>query len=254
MRRIFIHATHRAVCKGPQISYPHTSVDVLLIVLLYMQFTKQKCQHTHSHSGMAPGSMQQPTREASRIATAQAREREGKRARERGRASINCTCCSCCYYCCCCWVLCCFACILFYFPLALLSLSLCLSRSLGWSFGRGDVAKLLWRGILCSFLACLPLVALGLSSSLVRPSLCRRCKRMGGGEGRKWEWMGRGGLKPLPPLYHCCILFSYILLLLLYFALFCAVFCFAAALGPWLRVMYRYDRRLVARLLHPMLL
>jgi len=124
----------------------------------------------------------------------------------------------------------------------------------GWSFGRGDVAKLLWRGILCSFLACLPLVALGLSSSLVRPSLCRRCKRMGGGGGRKWEWMGGEGLKPLPPLYHCCILFSYILLLLLYFALFCAVFCFAAALGPWLRVMYRYDRRLVARLLHPMLL
>jgi len=83
MRRIFIHATHRAVCKGPQISYPHTSVDVLLIVLLYMQFTKQKCQHTHSHSGMAPGSMQQPTREASRIATAQARE--GEKARERER-------------------------------------------------------------------------------------------------------------------------------------------------------------------------
>lgn len=177
------------------------------------------------------------------------RETKWRRERERWRASINCTCCSCCYYCCC-WVLCCFACILFYIPhhcSLTLSFPLSLSR---FRIVRDDVAKLMRRGFLCSFLACLPLVALGLSSSLVRPSLCHRCKRMEGGG--RWKIMVGGGLIP-PTHFHCCILFSYILLLLLYFALFCAVFCFAAALGPWLRVMYRYDRRLVARSLHAIL-
>jgi len=198
-----------------------------------MQFTKQKCQHIHAYLFLTPRSMQQPTREASWIATlqryiAEAREKPNDGERERWRASINCTCCSCCYYCCC-WVLCCFACILFYIPhhcSLTLSFPLSLSR---FRIVRDDVAKLMRRGFLCSFLACLPLVALGLSSSLVRPSLCHRCKRMEG-VGR-WKIMVGGGLIPHSH-FHCCILFSYILLLLLYFALFCAVFCFAAALGP----------------------